>query len=45
MYSSMGSQSIFHKTKQRPYIEKINANNKNHLPPPPIGKTVGHGLP
>ena len=30
--------------RNRPFIEKINTSNKNHLPAPPIGKTVGHGL-
>ena len=28
--------------RERPFIEKV--NKKMHLPPPPFGKTIGHGL-
>lgn len=34
----------FANARSRPYIEKVATQNKNHLPPPPIGKSLGHGI-
>lgn len=43
MYDSSNKKQLVN-SRSRPYIEKVKSQNKNHLPPPPIGKTVGHGL-
>jgi hypothetical protein len=45
MYSmkSLKSGTASLMNRNRPFIEKISTSNKNHLPAPPVGKTVGHG--
>lgn len=30
--------------RNRPFIEKVSSSNKHHLPPPPLGKSTGHGI-
>ena len=30
------------KLRERPFIERVNC--REHLPPPPLGKSLGHGV-
>lgn len=44
LLKNIKKQVSFANPRNRPFIEKVSTQNKNHLPPPPIGKSVGHGI-